>query len=599
MPASPFTPAAAESTLPRPGATAPPPLRVLIVDDSEDDAFLVARELRRELGAVESIRVDTAEAMTQALGEAAWDVVIADHHMPRFSSVRALEVLRSSGLEIPFVIYSGDLEQDLGIRAMYGGASDFVEKGTPQRLIAVIRRELEHARTRRAKEHAEQSVVRLVNYDGLTGLPNRSLFMELLQRRLAEQAPRAAGALLFLDLDRFMRVNDSFGYVTGDALIRQVADRLRAIAGAGDLVARLGQDEFAIFVGAADPAAGAAAAERVMQRFADAFVQDGQEFFLTCSIGISLFPGDAADPDSLIKNAESAMFAAKTRGRNNVQPYRPELNTGSSRRLRLESDLRSAVERNQLFLVYQPIVDVRSGATVGAEALLRWRHPDLGLVPPDEFIGLADESGQIIPIGEWVLHSACAQMQRWRDASGLDLFVAVNFSAVQFRQENLREQIAAVLAATGLPPAALEIEITETVAMEDAKATVRTLEALHGMRMRVSIDDFGTGYSSLAYLKRFPIDVLKIDKSFVRDIGVDPDQAAIARTVAALGRSLKLLTHAEGVENEEQARFLATEGCDRIQGFWISRPLEVRDFQARIAREAAGGEPRGLRGAAA
>ncbi len=568
----------------RPATRGDRPARILIVDDSEDDAFLVSREIGRAFQGAEFVRVDTAEDMERELRAADWDLVIADHRMPRFDSAGALTVLKASGREIPFVIYSGQIEHEAGVVAMNHGASDFVAKSAPGRLLAVVHRELEHARLRRAKERAEQSVVRLANYDALTQLPNRSLFIDLVQLRLGEHTPQSPqAALLFLDLDRFMRINDSFGYPTGDALIRQVAMRLQAATSVSDVVARLGQDEFALFLDAVEsPAAAQAVAQGVMQRFSAAFVQGGQEFFLTASGGLTLFPDHGADVEGLLRNAESAVFEAKRRGRNNVQLYRPEMTNGSGRRLKLENDLRHAVEREELFVAYQPVVDLRTHAIIGAEALVRWRHPEFGVVPPDQFIGLADESGLIIEIGEWVLNAACAQTQDWRERYRDDLFVAVNFSAAQFRDESLPGRIAQVLGATRLPARALEIEITETVAMENAESTIRVLEALKRMGVRISIDDFGTGYSSLAYLKRFPIDILKIDKSFVRDIRVDADDAAIVRTIAALGRSLKLLVHAEGVESEEQAGFLEREGCDRIQGYWIAKPLEPAELERRL-----------------
>jgi diguanylate cyclase (GGDEF)-like protein len=568
----------------RPTARADRPARILIVDDSEDDAFLVSREIGRAFQGAEFVRVDTPEDMARELRAADWDLVIADHRMPRFDSAGALTVLKASGRDIPFVIYSGQLETDAGVTAMNHGASDFVAKSTPGRLLAVVHRELEHARLMRAKERAEQSVVRLANYDALTQLPNRSLFIDLVQLRLGEHTPQSPqAALLFLDLDRFMRINDSFGYPTGDALIRQVALRLQAASNVSDVVARLGQDEFALFIDAVDsPTAAQAAAQTIMQRFAAAFVQGGQEFFLTASGGLTLFPDHGADVEGLLRNAESAVFEAKRRGRNNVQLYRAEMTNGSGRRLKLENDLRHAVDREELFVAYQPVVDLRTHAIIGTEALVRWRHPELGVVPPDQFIGIADESGLIIGIGEWVLGTACRQTQAWRERFGQELFVAVNFSAAQFRDESMPDRIAQVLEESHLPARALEIEITETVAMEHAESTIRVLHALKRMGVRISIDDFGTGYSSLAYLKRFPIDILKIDKSFVRDIREDADDAAIVRTIAALGRSLKLLVHAEGVEAEEQASFLEREGCDRMQGYWIAKPLEAADMERRL-----------------
>jgi diguanylate cyclase len=561
------------------------PARILIVDDSEDDAFLVSREIGRAFEGAEFVRVDNAEDMTRELADAEWDLVISDHRMPRFDSAGALAVLKATGRDIPFVIYSGQLESEQGVNAMNEGARDFVAKSAPGRLLAVVHREMEDARLRKAKERAEQSVLRLANYDPLTQLPNRSLFCDLVQLRLSDHGTHSpSAALLFLDLDRFMRINDSFGYPTGDALIRAVAMRLQEAASAGAVVARLGQDEFALYVDAVEsPTDAQAAAQAVMQRFAAPFVQGGQEFFLTCSGGLTLYPQHGDDVDGLLRNAESAMFEAKKRGRNNVQLYRAEMTRGSGRRLKLENDLRHAVERNELFAAYQPIIDIRTEALIGTEALVRWRHPDLGVVPPDEFIGLADESGIIIDIGEWVLNAACRQTQAWRERFHADLFVAVNFSAAQFRDESMPNRIGQVLAASRLPPRALEIEITETVAMENAQSTIRVLQALKLMGVRISIDDFGTGYSSLAYLKRFPIDILKIDKSFVRDIRTDADDAAIVRTIAALGRSLKLLVHAEGVEAEEQAAFLAREGCDRLQGYWISKPVEPVEVERMLA----------------
>jgi diguanylate cyclase (GGDEF)-like protein len=560
--------------------------RVLIVDDSDDDAHFIARALGSVHGGWRFARVDSADEMARALADHDWDLIISDHQMPAFDSLGALEVLKRSQKDIPFIIYSGRIEEDRGVVAMRGGASDFVEKGSPEKLLAVVERELENRRTRRAKEVAERSVVQLANYDELTGLPNRSLFSELVQLRLLDDSGSSVqAALYFLDLDRFMRINDSFGYPTGDALIRQVAARLQSLAGERHLVARLGQDEFAVFVddiASIDDAR--RFAERLMRRFGSAFVQNGQDFFLTASIGLSVYPSHGTDPQALLKNAESAVFEAKKQGRNNFQVYRNDLNSGSSRRFRLESDLRLAAGRQQLFLLYQPVVDIRTRAVVSAEALIRWHHPELGLVPADEFIGLADESGVIVDIGDWVLRTALREAQGWHRAGFPDIAIAVNFSAAQFKERDLAARVDAALRDTGMPGHALEMEITETVAMQNAESTIATLRALKRMGVRISIDDFGTGYSSLSYLKRFPIDILKVDKSFVRDIAVDSDDAAIVRTIAALGRTLKLMVVAEGVETQGQVDFLAAEGCDRMQGYLFSRPVESSELLALMQR---------------
>jgi diguanylate cyclase (GGDEF)-like protein len=560
--------------------------KILIVDDSEDDAFLLGAQIKRIESGGEFLRVDNASDMRAALAQQDWDLVISDHAMPGFDSVEALRILREHNGEIPFVIYSGNLQQELGISAMHNGARDFVYKNNPERMLPVIKRELEHAKLRRDKTLAENSIAKIANYDELTGLPNRNMFCEHLDRRLNHtDTPCLSGALLYIDLDRFMRINDSFGYPTGDGLICQVASRLQACMSRSDLVARLGQDEFAVFAShIEDAAAVVTLAERIMQRFAPAFVQHGQEFFITVSIGISLLPQHGADAQTLLKNAESAMFAVKKQGRNQFQLYQTELNHSSSQHLQLENDLRHAIARRQLYLVYQPIIDMKSRRIVSAEALIRWRHPELGIVPPDQFIPLADETGLIHSIGQWVVRQACAQLREWHDLGYDGLSVAVNVSAAQFKQDGLAAHIEQILRDTGINARHLELEITETVAMQSADAAIQTLRRFKNMGISISIDDFGTGYSSLSYLKRFPIDTLKIDRSFVRDISVDSDDAAIVKAITSLGMTLKLRIIAEGVETREQFDYLCEQGCDRMQGYYFSKPIDPADFLALLER---------------
>jgi diguanylate cyclase (GGDEF)-like protein len=480
-------------------------------------------------------------------------------------------VLKASGQDIPFIIYSGALEHDRGNSAMRVGADDHIDKGNFGRLVPVVQRALRHVRTARSMREAQQSSSRLENYDALTGLANQKRFVEIASAGLEPGA-----AVLYIDLDRFMRINDSFGYATGDILIGQIARRLERCGESGEVVARIGRDEFAMLV-SADGSRDTARqrAERLMQSFAEAFQVNGQSLFLTISIGIALAPWHGEDIPTLLKNAESAMFDAKRQGRNMLQLYRHELNVDTGMRLKLESALRHAVERNELFLAYQPIIDVNSRRICGVEALVRWRHPELGIIPPDKFIGIADESGQIIAIGEWVLRTACMQARQWHDAGYRQLAVAVNFSATQFKQPGLHNTIRQILDASGLAPQHLEVEITESLAMQDAEATVTTLRGLKDMGVKISIDDFGTGYSSLGYLRRFPIDILKIDKSFVSDVDRDCDSAAIVRTIVGLARSLKLTVLAEGVETRDQLDFLAAEGCDRMQGYFFAKPCDA------------------------
>ena len=543
---------------------------ILLVEDSEDDALLLETVLKPVIPGLEIHRVDCAADMIDAL-KRPWDLVISDHSMPRFDAFRALQVLKASGQDIPFIIYSGALEHDRGNSAMSVGADDHIDKGNFGRLVPVVERTLRHVRTTRSMQEAQQSRTRLENYDALTGLANQKRFVELSSAGIEPGA-----AVLYIDLDRFMRINDSFGYATGDVLIGQIARRLERCSDSGEVVARIGRDEFAILAPVDGSRDGARQrAERLMQCFSEAFQVNGQSLFLTISIGIALSPWHGEDIPTLLKNAESAMFDSKRQGRNMHQFYRHELNVDTGMRLKLESALRHAVDRDELFLNYQPIIDARSRRICGVEALVRWRHPELGTIPPDKFIGIADESGQILAIGEWVLRTACTQVREWHDAGFPQLAVAVNFSATQFKQPGLHDTIRQVLQTSRLAPHHLEVEITESLAMQDAEATVNTLRGLKSMGVKISIDDFGTGYSSLGYLRRFPIDILKIDKSFVSDVDCNADSAAIIRTIVGLSRSLKLTVLAEGVETQSQLDFLAAQGCDRMQGYHFAKPCDA------------------------
>lgn len=560
-------------------------MRVLIVEDSEDEALLLTHELKRAANDLSWKRVDSPQAMQQALDEGEWDLVISDHAMPHFSSERAYELLCQCGKDIPFIIYSGHMEEDVALSAMARGVHDYVEKGNVRRLLPVVQREMKGVASARARLRAETRLYQMANYDQLTGLPTRRLFYEQATRLLADQGGSAGATLLFIDVDRFMRINNTFGYAVGDLLVRQVGARLRDSVSQQGIVTRMGRDDFVLLDAAAStPEQARMLSERVMQAFARPFKLDGREFFLTLSIGVCCFPQDGEDVGRLLVNAENAMFRAKRAGRNNFQFYVQEMNSMSAERLDMETSLRHAVERGELVLHYQPSVDLASGRITAVEALVRWQHPTRGMIPPDKFIPLADETGLIGEIGQWVLFEACRQTKAWHDGGMNDLNVSVNVSAVQFRQGDLRLVVADALAQTGLPPSCLDLEITETVLMQEAEATIVTLKGLKAMGVCVSVDDFGTGYSSLAYLKRFPIDTLKIDKSFMRDVTVDSHNAAIVRTVIALAKSLGLESIAEGVETGEQVAFLRAEGCDRLQGYYFSKPLPapaLSDFVRR------------------
>jgi diguanylate cyclase (GGDEF)-like protein len=552
------------------------PTRILIVDDSEDDSLLISRQLSRELPNAAFRRVDTEQGMLSALHEQDWDLVISDHSMPRFDSVRALKVLREVQRDIPFIVYSGAYDHEKGVAAMTGGAEDYLYKSDPQRLLPVVRRELRNAQLRRAKDRAEHEAHTMSLFDELTSLANRNLLAQKVQSRAA--AP-GAGAVACIDIDRFMRINDSFGFATGDALLKQVANRLQAALGSSDVLARLRGDRFSCLLWTvADAADARDQAEQLLAAFATPFQQNGQELFLTASVGCALLPEHGSDADVLLHGAEHAMAAAKKNGRNRIEIFDPKLTHGASARLQLENALHHAVEREELFLVYQPMYEVGSQRVSAAEALIRWRHERLGIVPPDQFISLADETGHIIEIGDWVLRRACQQARDWQRPGRKPLAVSVNFSAAQFRDERIQERVRNALEESGLPPELLEMEITETVAMQDAEHAIATLRSLKHMGVRIAIDDFGTGYSSLSYLRRFPIDVLKIDRSFVKELPGDGDSLSIVRTVVALARALKISVVAEGVETADQFRLLSDEGIERMQGYYFSRPLSVDAF---------------------
>lgn len=559
-------------------------ISVLIVEDSEDDAFLLYSELACSGRPLRYRRVECADEMRRALADEDWDIVISDHSMPRFSSTEAHQVLSSSGKDIPFIIYSGDIKESIAITAMRHGVQDYIQKGNLARLMPVIERELKGVQSRRARKLAETQVRQLEFYDDLTGLPNRHMLCLNAERSLDAARSGSRGlAILHIDLDRFTRINNSFGYTTGDALLQQVAERIKSCTAADDCVARFSGDTFVLASpGAAEEESANRLVGRLMDAFAVPFEVKGVEFFISLSIGVCLYPEGGGEVPAMLVNAETAMSLAKKLGGGNFKYYERDMNAASSDWLTLEASLRHAVSRGQLRLHYQPSVDVVSGAIVGVEALVRWQHPQHGLLYPDSFIPLADETGLITEIGEWVIRAACRQTKAWHHMGFDELTVAVNVSAVQFGQRRLLDYVAGVLSDTGLPPRSLVLEITESVLMEDAEANVATLAELKRMGIRIAMDDFGTGYSSLSYLKRFPIDILKIDKSFIRDVGLEGDDAAIVRAITALGKSLRLTLIGEGVETEEQLKFLANEKCDHVQGYFFSKPASAEAISSLL-----------------
>ncbi len=436
------------------------------------------------------------------------------------------------------------------------------------------------------RKAADERIRFLAQHDALTGLPNRSLLQDrLLQALASAQRDGEQVAVLFLDLDHFKTINDSLGHHIGDRLLQEVARRLGHCVRGNDTVSRQGGDEFLTVLGQLkNPGDAAHIAQKMLDAVAQPYDIDGHELRVTPSIGIAIHPDDGHDTETLIKNADAAMYHAKENGRNNYQYFTADLNSRAFERLSVENSLRRGLEQGEFLLHYQPQINLASGAIVGLEALVRWQHPDFGLVPPLRFIPVAEESGLIVPLGEWVLREACRQNRAWQQAGLPAIPVAVNLSAHQFHQKNLAQTISGALQESGLDARYLELELTESVVMRGSESTVETLARLKQMGLMLSIDDFGTGYSSLSYLKRFPIDKLKIDRSFVRDVTLDQDDAAIAGAIIAMAHSLRLKVIAEGVETQEQSDFLKEQGCDEIQGYLFSRPLPAEQMEKLLRK---------------
>jgi diguanylate cyclase (GGDEF)-like protein len=555
--------------------------QVLIVDDDRSTRSTLRYTLQRDGFRVEEA-ADGAQALTM-LKRFQPDVILMDAVMPVMDGFTACARMQElpGGTTIPVLMITA-LEDNSSVeRAFAAGASDYIPKPIHYAVLSQrVRRIIEANR-------AEKRIRHLAYNDLLTGLPNRTLFFDLLGQAV-EQArhDNSVLAMLFMDLDRFKYVNDNLGHDVGDRLLVAVAQRVRRTVRNVDVVARLGGDEFTVVLGDIDgPAPAAAAAQNICRVLAAPFQIDGHDIFVTSSVGIAMYPHDGTDVPTLVKHADNAMYRAK-KTNTGFQFYEASMEQSISEHVRLESDLRRALEKNELEVFYQPQARFDNQQIIGMEALVRWRHATRGMVAPVEFIPLAEETGLINPLGEWVLRTACAQLQSWIEQGLPPLRVAVNLSVRQLLQKNFAATVESALADTGLAPNLLELEITESTLMEHAQDTLQALHRLRQLGVRLSIDDFGTGYSSLSYLKRFPVDIIKIDRSFVRDVPQDADDAAIVTGIVALAHSLRLEVVAEGVETEAQLNFLRSQNCDLLQGYFLSPAIPADEFaQLVLSRE--------------
>jgi len=558
--------------------------QVLLIEDNPGDARLIQAMIEEEAGAPFVLHLaDRLSLGLEHLSASETALILLDLSLPDSFGLETFAKVYAHAPTVPIIVLTGNDDATIALSAVKGGAQDYLVKGRLDRelLLRSMHYSIERKRYQVQLEHQ-------ANYDSLTGLPNRTLLHDRLKQAVyAQRTPRNI-AVVFMDLDHFKFVNDSLGHSVGDKLLKAMGERLRATLREGDTVGRVGGDEFVLIL--ADQNNEEVifrAMQRITAKVAEPITIEGQELYVTCSAGISLYPQDGPDVDTLLKNADAAMYRAKEHGRSNFQFYTSEMNERVNERLALEGALRRALERQELLLHYQQKVDMKTGAIIGAEALVRWMHPEWGLVRPARFISLAEETGLIVPLGEWVLREACRQTRAWLDQGLRPGVVSVNLSARQFRQQDLVRMVSRILEETGLDPAHLEMELTESMVMHNVDSAIATLQGLKSLGLRLSVDDFGTGYSSLSYLKDLPIDALKIDRSFVRDIGggAETGEGVLAQAIISLGHNLHLKVVAEGVETDAQVRFLRRHGCDEVQGFLYGEPVAPEAY-ARLLDKA-------------
>jgi len=555
------------------------PLHLLVLEDRAEDAELMLHELRRAGFDPQWQRVDTEADFLAHLNQEL-DVVLADYSLPQFDAQRALEHLKKRGLDVPFIIVSGCIGEERAVECMKYGATDYLLKDRLTRLGQAVRKAVDEKRRRDDRHRVEEQLVHNSFHDALTGLPNRALFLDRAQRCL-HQMERREGylfAVLAVDLDGFQAINASFGQPAVDKVLIEIGERLVGKVRFGDTVARLGGDEFALLLDDVKDVSNALrVAERLQEGLAKPFLVDGREILTSASVGIASSIRTYKRSDDALRDAGTAMARAKRLGPGQVAVFDIRMHTQAVTRLKLETDLRRASDRQEFLLYYQPVVSLQSGRITGFEALLRWQHPQRGLISPGESLLIAEEIGLLIPIGQWVLQNASQQLRAWQVEFPVapPLSMSVNLSCKQFLQSGeLLTIIDETLKVTGLDPCSLALEVTETVMMENAEVALATLAQLKDRQLRISIDDFGTGYSSLSYLQRLPVDNLKIDQSFVAHMKPAGESLEIVRGIITLAHSLGKQVIAEGVETGEQLALLRSLECDYGQGYLFSEPME-------------------------
>jgi diguanylate cyclase (GGDEF)-like protein len=550
------------------------PLRLLLIEDSENDATLLIEYLRQGGYEPQTTRVDSAKALNRELDEHGHDldVIIADYTMPGFSGTAALTIVRDRGLEVPFIFVSGTIGEEIAVEAMKDGADDYIIKNNLNRLIPAINRELRDAEVRRERSKAEERIRHLAYYDSLTDLPNRTLFSNRLEMAVAN-AVRTGSPLsvLIIDLDGFKEINDTMGHMMGDAVLREIGKRLQHGLRDSDTVARLGGDEFAIMLPGVAQTGAELAGRKLLAAIQEPISIEGLNLDVHGSCGIALSPEHGTEAEVLVQRADVAMYVAKD-DRSGCVVYAAELDRHSPERLTLMGDFRHAIARDELRVQYQPKINLKTREVFGVEALVRWQHPQLGLIQPDRFIPMAEQTGAVRPLTLWMLERALQQCMQWK-REGFDLIAAVNLSPRNLHDPELPERVRALLDSLKAPASMLELEITESVIMSDPLRSLQVLTRLSKMGLRLAVDDFGTGYSSFTYLRKLPVHEIKIDKSFIDDMVNDHDEVIVQSTIE-LAHNLGLTCVAEGVEDEATLDRLAELGCDSAQGSFISPALD-------------------------
>ena len=558
-------------------------IRALLVEHSGDDAQLLVREVRQGGYDLDYLRVETPAALSSALSEKSWDIVLAEYKMPNFNGTDALRLFKRVGLDCPFVIVSGAMSDEPGAATMKAGAHDYVLKGNLTRLVPTIERELEHAKIRRHGKRANEKLEHLVSHDLITDLPNYAFFSERLTQAVVNaQREKNQLAVLIMKVNRFHELNEALGDQLCDVLLMQLGRRLTTELHPSLTIACLRSNEFAVLIPAAK---GSDAVLQVVYEISSVLerpfiISDGLKLELQIGFGIALFPEHATTADLLIRRSRAACAMAK-KSHSQYAFYTSEQQQTAQHRLSMVGDLRRAIVQNQLFLLYQPKVDLASLRFAGVEALVRWKHPRLGILTPDHFIPLAEQTGLIMPLTLWVFNEALRQCNVWnKETAGLD--VAVNLSAWNLQSSRLPEQISGLLTSSGVSSSQLELELTESAIMANPKQAAEILTSMKQMGLLITVDDFGTGYSSLAHLNRLPIDVIKIDKSFVMKMATEAQDAVIVRSMIHLAHNLNLKVVAEGVENRQTIDMLRTMGCDMAQGYYISHPRLAEELPRRL-----------------